>query len=49
MSGYTDDAIIAHGMRDRNASFLQKPFGRGSLARLVREALDRPRRDAPAP
>jgi signal transduction histidine kinase/CheY-like chemotaxis protein len=42
MSGYTDDAIVAHGVRDRDASFLQKPFDRGSLTRLVREALDRP-------
>jgi CheY-like chemotaxis protein len=39
MSGYTDDAVLRHGIRDRCAAFLQKPFSLGTLARKVRETL----------
>jgi len=42
MSGYTDDAIVHHGMLEPGLSFLQKPFTPGGLARKVREMLDAP-------
>jgi two-component system cell cycle sensor histidine kinase/response regulator CckA len=39
-SGYTDDAVVRHGLLDQTVSFLQKPFSPGALARMVREILD---------
>jgi PAS domain S-box-containing protein len=39
MSGYTDDAIVQHGILDRGTALLQKPFTRASLAAKVRESL----------
>jgi PAS domain S-box-containing protein len=44
MSGYTDDAIVHHGVLDPDTAFLQKPFARGSLEQKVREVLEAPRR-----
>jgi PAS domain S-box-containing protein len=41
MSGYTDDAIVRHGILKRNNEFIQKPFTPGSLAQRVRMILDR--------
>jgi two-component system cell cycle sensor histidine kinase/response regulator CckA len=41
MSGYTDNAIIQHGLLDSSVTFLQKPFTLLSLARSVRALLDR--------
>ena len=41
MSGYTDDAIVQHGVLSPGTPFLQKPFTPGNLARKVREVLDR--------
>jgi PAS domain S-box-containing protein len=40
MSGYTDDAVLQHGVLTRETPFLQKPFSPGALAAKVREVLD---------
>jgi len=40
MSGYTDDAIVHHGVLDAKTPFIQKPFSPDALARRVREILD---------
>jgi PAS domain S-box-containing protein len=40
MSGYTDNAIVHHGVLNEGASFIQKPFATHALARKVREVLD---------
>ena len=42
MSGYTDDAIVRHGVLDDGMPFLQKPFTPDSIARKVRELLEQP-------
>jgi signal transduction histidine kinase len=42
MSGYTDDAIVHHGILDPDIAFLQKPFTPTTLSRKVREILDVP-------
>jgi len=41
MSGYTDDAVVLHGVLAADMAFLQKPFTADALARTVREVLDR--------
>ena len=40
MSGYTDDAIVHHGVLDAETQFLAKPFTAPDLARKVRVVLD---------
>jgi CheY-like chemotaxis protein len=40
MSGYTDDAIVRHGLLDETLNFIQKPFDSATVARKVREVLD---------
>jgi two-component system cell cycle sensor histidine kinase/response regulator CckA len=41
MSGYTDDAVLLHGVLAEHVAFLQKPFRTDALVRKVREVLDR--------
>ncbi len=41
MSGYTDDAMVHHGLLEEDLNYIQKPFTLDSLARKVREVLDR--------
>jgi two-component system, cell cycle sensor histidine kinase and response regulator CckA len=41
MSGYTDEAIVQHGILKPGIAFLHKPFTSEALGRKIREVLDR--------
>lgn len=40
VSGYTDDAVMRHGVQSSETNFLHKPFTSDSLCRKVRKVLD---------
>ena len=40
MSGYTDEAIVHHGIVDSDIAFIQKPFSERALAQKIRDVLD---------
>jgi two-component system cell cycle sensor histidine kinase/response regulator CckA len=40
MSGYTDETVLRHHIREKNTSFLPKPFTARGLASKVRQVLD---------
>jgi CheY-like chemotaxis protein len=39
-SGYTEDAIIRHGVSSQGTAFLQKPFAPNVLLRKLRQVLE---------
>ncbi len=41
MSGYTDNAIVHHGVLEEGTEFIQKPFSAQDLLRKVREVLQK--------
>ena len=43
MSGYTNEAIVRHGVLEPDTMFIQKPFTPAALGHKVRDALDRDR------
>ncbi|MDB5104831.1 MAG: Blue-light-activated protein [Fibrobacteres bacterium] len=48
MSGYTDDAIVRHGVLEATSNFIQKPFSPKDLSVKVREVLSQRNREAGA-
>lgn len=43
MSGYTDDAIVHHGVLEAGTNFIEKPFTTTALISKVRETLSKAR------
>lgn len=41
MSGYTDNAIVHHGVLGKGINYIQKPFTVDGLAKKIREVLDK--------
>ncbi|MGH7520041.1 MAG: ATP-binding protein, partial [Gemmatimonadales bacterium] len=41
MSGYTDDAVVRHGMLEPGLAYLEKPFRPPALLQKLRDVLDR--------
>jgi CheY-like chemotaxis protein len=41
MSGYTDNAIVCHGLLQKGVNYIQKPFTMEALVRKVRVVLDK--------
>jgi len=41
MSGYTDNDITHHGVLEKGVNYMQKPFTVDTLAKKVREVLDK--------
>jgi len=48
MSGYTDDAIVHHGVLDSGLPFIQKPFGSAELAAKIAGLLQERKPQTPA-
>jgi hypothetical protein len=40
MSGYTDEAVLHHGVLGPGMPFIQKPFSPDALRKKIREVLD---------
>jgi CheY-like chemotaxis protein len=40
MSGYTDSAVVDHGILEPGVTFVQKPFAHDALLRKIRDVLD---------
>jgi PAS domain S-box-containing protein len=49
ISGYTDDAVVRHGVIEAGTNFIQKPFTSHGLAHKVREVFDKSGRSGPEP
>ncbi|HEX6273411.1 MAG TPA: ATP-binding protein, partial [Polyangiaceae bacterium] len=45
MSGYTDDAVVRHGVLNSEVAFIQKPITMDALLARVREVLSAPKTD----
>ena len=41
MSGYTDNAIVHHGILRQAINFIEKPFSLEDLVKKVRQVLDK--------
>jgi hypothetical protein len=39
MSGYTDEAVLQHGILESGVAFIQKPLTPEALTRKIREVL----------